>query len=81
MDNITFEALLKKAKLSKKEFSLKVEMHYNSVTNWNKLDKVPQWAESWLTLYIENKDLKELKEIIQKTVCDHEKSDKLNAEV
>ncbi len=69
MNNHEFEELLKKAELSKKDFANLVEMNYNSVTNWNKSNKIPQWVASWLKLYIENRDLSELKQIIKKTVC------------
>ena len=69
MNNQAFEDLLKLAGLSKKEFAKRVEMNSNSVTNWNKSDKVPQWVESWLKLYIESKECKELKAIIEEAVC------------
>lgn len=62
MNNQEFESLLGIANLSKKDFSQLVGMTYNSVTNWNKSDKIPQWVKSWLNLYIENKSCKELKE-------------------
>ena len=72
MNNQTFEELLKSAGLSKKDFATLVEMNYNSVTNWNKSDKIPQWVNSWLTLYIENKSCKELKQLLKETVFDNE---------
>lgn len=70
MNNQLFEELLRDAELSKKDFSSLVEMNYNSVTNWNKSDKIPQWVGSWLKLYVENKELKKLKQIIKETICD-----------
>ena len=70
MTNESFEELLKKAKLSKKDFADLVEMNYNSVTNWNKSDKIPQWVGSWLKLYSENKDMTQLKKLIEETICD-----------
>ena len=70
MNNQAFEELLKSAGLSKKEFARLVEMNYNSVTNWNKSDKIPQWVGSWLNLYIENVQCKELKALLKDTVCD-----------
>ena len=70
MNNQAFEELLKNAGLSKKDFAALVEMNYNSVTNWNKSDKIPQWVNSWLTLYIENAQCKELKQLLKETVCD-----------
>ena len=70
MNNQLFEELLIDAELSKKDFAKLVEMNYNSVTNWNKSDKIPQWVGSWLKLYTENKDLAKLRQIIKETVCD-----------
>ena len=70
MNNQAFEELLKVAGLSKKDFAGLVEMNYNSVTNWNKSDKIPQWVGSWLHLYIENAKCKELKQLLKDTVCD-----------
>jgi len=70
MDNQEFNILLKKAKLTKKDFSSLVYMNYASVTNWKQSDKVPNWVKSWLTLYIENKECKELKEMIKDSICE-----------
>ena len=70
MNNKLFEQLLIDAGLTKTDFANLVAMNYNSVTNWNKSDKIPQWVESWLKLYKENKDLTKLKQIIKETVCD-----------
>lgn len=72
MNNQAFEELLKTAGLSKKDFATLVEMNYNSVTNWNKSDKIPQWVNSWLTLYIENLECKKLKALLKETVCGKE---------
>ena len=69
MDNEEFNTLLKKASLTKKAFSELVKMNYASVTNWKQSNSIPYWVKSWLTLYIENKDCKELKEIIRANVC------------
>ena len=69
MDNEEFNTLLKKASLTKKAFSELVKMNYASVTNWKQSNNIPYWVKSWLTLYIENKDCKELKEIIRANVC------------
>ena len=71
MNNQAFEKLLKLSELSKKDFAKLVEMNYNSVTNWNKSDKIPQWVNSWLNLYIENAKCKELKQLLKETVCDN----------
>lgn len=70
MENEDFKALLKKAGLTKKTFSELVGTSAQSVNNWsNKNRGVPYWVNSWLTLYIENKECKELREILKDTVC------------
>ena len=70
MNNEEFKALLKNAKLSKKAFSELVGTSTQSVNNWSNKDRgIPYWVKSWLTLYIENKECKELKEIIRENVC------------
>ena len=47
-----------------------VDMNYNSVTNWNKSNKIPQWVKSWLNFYIENKKYNTLKQILKDTVTE-----------
>ena len=70
MDNEEFKALLKKASLAKKSFSELLGVSYNAVNGWGTNGRdYPYWVKSWLTLYIENKDCKELKEIIKENVC------------
>lgn len=70
MNNDEFKELLKKASLSKKEFSELIGTTTQSVNNWNvKGRDIPYWVKSWLLLFIENKDCKELKEIIKKNIC------------
>jgi len=70
MDNDKFKALLKTAGLTKKSFSELIGTSTQGVNNWSNKDRgVPYWVESWLTLYIENKECKELKEIIRENVC------------
>lgn len=64
MDINEFDRLLEEAKISKKEFSLLVDMNYNSIINWNK-NKIPSWVKSWLENYIKAKKFDELVEIIQ----------------
>jgi len=70
MDKGTFKELLKKANLTKKAFSEILGTSYQSVNNWGTNGRdYPYWVKSWLTLYIENKECKELKEIIRANVC------------
>ena len=70
MDNESFSLLLKKAGLTKKAFSELVKMHYMSVTNWKQTNSTPTWVESWLNLYIENKDCEQLKTILKNNLKD-----------
>lgn len=63
MDNKEFESLLKDTGLSKKKFAEEVSMNYNSVTNWNKSDKVPEWVKSWLENYTKAKHFDDAKQI------------------
>lgn len=47
----SFEELLKRAQLTKKEFAELVDMNYTSITNWSKTGKIPYWVKSWLENY------------------------------
>jgi len=70
MNNDVFKELLKKAGLTKKAFSEILGTSTQSVNNWGSNGRdFPYWVQSWLTLYIENKECKELKEIIRENVC------------
>jgi len=61
---------LKSINLSKKDFAELANISYNTVNNWNDDSKpVPTWVESWLNLYIDNKECKELKQLLKDTVC------------
>lgn len=55
MDNKLFSELLNRANLTKKEFSIKANLAYSTVTNWNTANKTPDWVESWLENYIKAK--------------------------
>ncbi len=68
-----FNELLKKANLTKKAFAEILETSYNTLNAWGSNDReIPYWVKSWLTLYIENKDCKELKQIIKDNICKDE---------
>jgi len=70
LNNEEFKELVKKANLTKKSFSDLVGTSTQSVNNWSNKDRgVPYWVNSWLNLYIENKDCKELKQIIKQNIC------------
>ncbi len=65
-----FNKLLKKAHLTKKAFAELLETSYNTINAWGSNGReVPYWVQSWLTLYIENKDCKELKQLIKDNIC------------
>ena len=68
MTNEELKIMLKKAGLTKKAFSEIIGASNQAVNNWATRG-IPYWVKSWLTLYIENKDCKELKEIIRANVC------------
>ncbi len=71
MDKLLFNDLLTKARLSKKEFAAIVGTSQGSMNNWGTSGRdIPYWVETWLTLYIENKECKELKRLLKDTVCD-----------
>ena len=73
MGNEEFKILLKNAALTKKTFSELLGISYNAVNGWGTNGRdYPYWVKSWLTLYIENKECKELKEIIRENVCKDE---------
>ncbi len=66
MTNEEFEIILKQTNLTKKEFAKLVEMSYGSVVNWGRTaQSIPNWVESWLELYIQNKKYENLKQAIK----------------
>lgn len=70
MNRDDFNKLLKKANLTKKDFALLLGVSYNAVNGWGTNGRdYPYWVKSWLTLYIENKECKELKQLIKDNVC------------
>ena len=70
MEYEDFKQILKENKLSLKEFSRLSGVKYDTCSKWGKDNRpVSDWVKSWLTLYIENKECKELKEIIKANVC------------
>jgi DNA-binding transcriptional regulator YiaG len=66
-----FIQLMKKAELNKKEFATILGTSYQSVNNWGTNGReYPYWVKSWLELYIENKQCKQLKQMIKDSgVC------------
>jgi hypothetical protein len=72
MNKENFKLLLKKAGFSKRTFSEHLGVKYQSVNSWGNNGRgIPYWVESWLNLYIENKNCNELKELLRKSgVCD-----------
>ena len=68
MDKITFDKLLKKAGLNKKEFAFILGLKPQSVHSWGTTKDIPYWVESWLNNYIKAKTLDNVKDVI----CDDE---------
>mgnify|MGYP000399435120 CR=1 FL=1 len=66
MDKKSFNDLLKQADLGKKELAGLLGTSGATVNNWGSSGRaIPYWVESWLALYIENKNIKEIKQMIQ----------------
>lgn len=67
-----FKILLKKANLNKKQLSELLGTSYQGVNNWGTNGRdYPYWVKSWLNLYIENKQCKDLKNMIKVSgVCE-----------
>ena len=73
MDKVYFQELLKKAGINKKEFAALIGASPGAVSNWGTAGRdIPYWVETWLKLYIENKDCRDLKRIIREAVCKDE---------
>lgn len=72
MEKQTFNDMLKKAGLSKKEFGEILGTTGGTISNWgNEGREIPYWVESWLELYIENRQCRKIKEAIEQSgVCD-----------
>ncbi|MCD4667084.1 MAG: XRE family transcriptional regulator [Sulfurimonas sp.] len=70
MEYEIFKQTLKENNLSLKAFSELAGVKYDTCSKWGKDNRpVSDWVESWLNLYIENKDCKELKQIIKNNIC------------
>lgn len=71
MDKNRFKLLLKQAGFNKKTFSQFIGIRYQSVNSWGNNGRgVPYWVESWLVLYIENKQCKNIKQLLKDSgVC------------
>ena len=72
MNKEEFKAYLKIANINKVELSNALGMEYNTVNAWgNNSRPYPIWLKSWLELYIDNKNCKELKSMIKNSgICD-----------
>lgn len=63
MNKQEFTDFLKKINLSKKDFAELANISYNTVNNWNDINKpVPPWVKSWLENYIKAKSYTDVKE-------------------
>ena len=58
-----FKKILKENELTLKKFSQLTNVKYDTCVKWGKNNRpVSDWVESWLKLYIEIQQLKELKQ-------------------
>jgi len=66
-----FTRILKENNLTLKKFSELSGVKYDTCSKWGKNNRpVSDWVESWLNLYIENKQCKELKKILKESgIC------------
>ena len=65
MDKNKFNELLKKANLTKKEFSKISGVSYNTITGWGTKDKpIPNWVKPFIENYIKAKTLDNVKDVI-----------------
>jgi len=66
MEYEDFKQTLKENNLTLKAFSELSGVLYGTCSKWGKDGRpVSDWVESWLTLYIENKECNELKVILR----------------
>lgn len=70
MDSKRFEGLLKKAKLTRKEFAEMNELHQNSVTNWNSKG-FPGWVGPCLINYIKAKQYDKMIDAVRDADSDY----------
>ncbi|MBU1666935.1 hypothetical protein KKC13_00830 [bacterium] len=59
MEYKKFKEILKNNKLTVKKFSELANISYNTCNAWSKRGLVSDWVESWLNLYINNKNLQD----------------------
>jgi hypothetical protein len=59
MEYQKFKEILKNNKLTVKKFSELANISYNTCNTWSKRGVVSDWVESWLNLYINNKNLQQ----------------------
>ena len=73
MEYEDFRQILKDQGLTLKAFSQLSGVKYDTCSKWGKDGRpVSDWVESWLNLYIESKECKELKAVIEEAVCSKE---------
>lgn len=73
MEYDLFKQRLKENGLTLKYFSELSGVKYDTCSKWGKDGRpVSDWVESWINLYIENKECKKLKQLLKDTVCKDE---------
>ena len=67
MELVQFKELLNNAGFNKKTFAEYVKISHSTVNNWGSANRPPvhEWVVIFLNLHIENKNCKDLKQIIK----------------
>jgi len=68
MTKYDFKMRLAEAKLTRKDLARLLDLSLSTVNNWGSSRPVPYWMESWLGMYIELKECRELKEQLRRVL-------------
>jgi transcriptional regulator with XRE-family HTH domain len=61
---------LKKMGMTKRQLAELLGLSYSTVNNWGNSKNIPRWMESWMTLYLEAKEYRELrKRMVAAGIC------------
>lgn len=71
MNKTNFKELLKQSELNKIQFAELLGTSHNTVNAWGTNGReYPYWVKSWLLLYIDNKNCRNLKKMIKESkIC------------
>lgn len=67
-----FNAMLKDADLTKKDFAKYLQTSYNTINAWGSNNReVPYWVKSWLRLYICCSNGNKLRKLLKDNICNN----------